>query len=136
MSRLPPLQVIEQWNSANVAIHYGREAELPGSDREAQEISMLTLHLHGPVRAGPGQASGLRPGNRNGWPSVGTVAFSQVDRLPGWRWRVLEQGDWLRCGYAEFCSLFGVPAWLRRRYLPGAVPYSRLKAFAKANSEV
>jgi len=39
------LQVVEQWNSANVAIHYGREAELPGSDREAQEISMLTLHL-------------------------------------------------------------------------------------------
>jgi len=24
------LQVVEQWNSANVAIHYGREAELPG----------------------------------------------------------------------------------------------------------
>jgi TnpA family transposase len=39
------LQVVEQWNSANVAIHYGREAELPGSDREHQEISMLTLHL-------------------------------------------------------------------------------------------
>jgi Tn3 transposase DDE domain len=28
-----------------VAIHYGREAELPGGDREAQEISMLSLHL-------------------------------------------------------------------------------------------
>ena len=39
------LQVVEQWNSANVAIHYGREAELPGPDREHQEISMLTLHL-------------------------------------------------------------------------------------------
>jgi TnpA family transposase len=39
------LQVVEQWNSANVAIHYGREAELPGSDRETQEVSMLTLHL-------------------------------------------------------------------------------------------
>lgn len=37
--------MIEQWNSANVAIHYGREAELPGSDREHQEISMLTLSL-------------------------------------------------------------------------------------------
>ena len=37
--------VVEQWNSANVAIHYGRDAELPGSDREAQEISMLALHL-------------------------------------------------------------------------------------------
>src|SRR5256886_17638946 len=39
------LQVVEQWNSANVAIHYGREAELPGPDREHQEISMLALHL-------------------------------------------------------------------------------------------
>jgi hypothetical protein len=39
------LQVVEQWNSANVAIHYGREAELPGADREHQEISMLCLHL-------------------------------------------------------------------------------------------
>jgi TnpA family transposase len=39
------LQVVEQWNSANVAIHYGREAELPGADRERQEISMLALHL-------------------------------------------------------------------------------------------
>ena len=39
------LQVIEQWNSANVAIHYGRDAELPGADRQAQEISMLSLHL-------------------------------------------------------------------------------------------
>jgi hypothetical protein len=37
--------VVEQWNSANVAIHYGREAELPGPDREHQEISMLALHL-------------------------------------------------------------------------------------------
>jgi TnpA family transposase len=39
------LQVVEQWNSAKVAIHYGREAELPGPDREHQEISMLALHL-------------------------------------------------------------------------------------------
>jgi hypothetical protein len=28
-----------------VAIHYGREAELPGADREHQEIAMLCLHL-------------------------------------------------------------------------------------------
>jgi TnpA family transposase len=39
------LQVVEQWNSANVAIRYGRDAELPGADREHQEISMLALHL-------------------------------------------------------------------------------------------
>ena len=39
------LQVVEQWNSGNVAIHYGRDGELPGIDREHQENSMLALHL-------------------------------------------------------------------------------------------
>ncbi|TCO60754.1 Tn3 family transposase [Actinocrispum wychmicini] len=39
------LQVVEQWNSANGAIFYGRDAELTGADREDQEISMLALHL-------------------------------------------------------------------------------------------
>jgi TnpA family transposase len=39
------LQVIEQWNSANNAIYYGKDAELTGADREHQEISMLALHL-------------------------------------------------------------------------------------------
>lgn len=39
------LQVVEQWNSANQAIGYGREAELSGADREHQKISMLALHL-------------------------------------------------------------------------------------------
>jgi len=38
-------QMVEQWNSGNVAIHYGRDAELLGADREHQEISMLCLHL-------------------------------------------------------------------------------------------
>ncbi len=39
------LQVVEQRNSANVAIYYGNEGELTGPDRETQEISMLALHL-------------------------------------------------------------------------------------------
>src|SRR3954462_459314 len=39
------LQVVEQWNSANTAIFYGKAAELTGADRESQEISMLALHL-------------------------------------------------------------------------------------------
>jgi TnpA family transposase len=39
------LQVIEQWNSANGAIFYGKDAELTGADREDQETSMLALHL-------------------------------------------------------------------------------------------
>jgi TnpA family transposase len=39
------LQVIESWNGANAALHYGREGELSGPDRESQEVSMLSLHL-------------------------------------------------------------------------------------------
>ena len=39
------LQVVESWNSANATLHYGREGELSGSDREHQEVSMLALHL-------------------------------------------------------------------------------------------
>lgn len=39
------LQVVEQWNSANVAIFYGKEGDLTGPDKETQEISMLALHL-------------------------------------------------------------------------------------------
>ncbi len=39
------LQVIEQWNSANGALHYGKDGDLTGPDREHQEVSMLALHL-------------------------------------------------------------------------------------------
>jgi len=39
------LQVVEQWNSANGYIFYGKNSELTGSDRDSQEISMLALHL-------------------------------------------------------------------------------------------
>lgn len=39
------LQVVENWNSANTAICYGKHSELTGDDREDQEITMLSLHL-------------------------------------------------------------------------------------------
>jgi TnpA family transposase len=39
------LQVVENWNSANTALFYGKEGDLTGSDREHQEVSMLALHL-------------------------------------------------------------------------------------------
>jgi TnpA family transposase len=39
------LQVVENWNSANDKIFYGREGVLTGDDREHAEISMLALHL-------------------------------------------------------------------------------------------
>ena len=39
------LQVIENWNGANIAICYAKNSELTGEDREDQEITMLCLHL-------------------------------------------------------------------------------------------
>jgi TnpA family transposase len=39
------LQIVEQWNAANLALRYGRDAELPGVDREHVEVSALALHL-------------------------------------------------------------------------------------------
>lgn len=39
------LQVIETRNSATGTLHYGKDVELTGADRENQENSMLALHL-------------------------------------------------------------------------------------------
>jgi TnpA family transposase len=39
------LQVVENWNSANDKIYYGREGVITGEDREHAEVSMLALHL-------------------------------------------------------------------------------------------
>jgi TnpA family transposase len=39
------LQVVEQWNSANTELFYGKDGALTGSDREHAETSMLALHL-------------------------------------------------------------------------------------------
>ncbi|MGW7694148.1 Tn3 family transposase [Streptomyces asiaticus] len=39
------LQVVEDWNSANDKIFYGRESVLTGADREHAEVSKLALHL-------------------------------------------------------------------------------------------
>jgi len=39
------LQVVENWNSANGALFYGKDRELIGADRDSQEISVLALHL-------------------------------------------------------------------------------------------
>ncbi len=37
--------MVENWNSANDVIFYGKDGVLTGSDREHLEISMLALHL-------------------------------------------------------------------------------------------
>jgi TnpA family transposase len=39
------LNVIENWNSANSFIFYGRSSEISTNDRQAQEVSVLALHL-------------------------------------------------------------------------------------------
>ena len=39
------LQVVENWNSANADIFYGKAGDLAGPDREHAEISALALHL-------------------------------------------------------------------------------------------
>ncbi|HEX6711517.1 MAG TPA: Tn3 family transposase [Rubrobacter sp.] len=38
-------QVVETRNSANAVLFYGKSGELTGPDREAQEVSVLALHL-------------------------------------------------------------------------------------------
>jgi TnpA family transposase len=39
------LQVIENWNSANDVVFFGKDSEFASSDREGEETSMLALHL-------------------------------------------------------------------------------------------
>jgi TnpA family transposase len=39
------LQVVENWNSANEVVFYGKDGVLTGADREHAEVSMLALHL-------------------------------------------------------------------------------------------
>ncbi|MCP2280946.1 transposase [Nocardia amikacinitolerans] len=39
------LQVVENWNSANTVVFYGKDSPLTGADREHAEVSMLALHL-------------------------------------------------------------------------------------------
>jgi hypothetical protein len=38
-------QVVENWNSGNTVIFYGKDGDLTGPDREHAEVSMLALHL-------------------------------------------------------------------------------------------
>lgn len=39
------LQVVENWNSGNSVVFYGKDSDLTGPDREHTEVSMLALHL-------------------------------------------------------------------------------------------
>ena len=37
--------MVENWNAGNGYIFCGKDSELPGPDRDSQEIAMLALHL-------------------------------------------------------------------------------------------
>ena len=37
--------MVENWNSGNTVIFYGKDGDLTGADREHAEVSMLALHL-------------------------------------------------------------------------------------------
>ncbi|MFE7764393.1 Tn3 family transposase [Streptomyces sp. NPDC057438] len=39
------LQVVENWNSANTVLHYGKDGALTGPDKKHAETSMLALHV-------------------------------------------------------------------------------------------
>ncbi|WP_241777998.1 Tn3 family transposase [Streptomyces sp. CT34] len=38
------LQVVENWNSANTMLQYGKDGALTGPDKKHAETSMLALH--------------------------------------------------------------------------------------------
>ncbi|MEU8139944.1 Tn3 family transposase [Streptodolium elevatio] len=42
-------QVVENWNSANTVLHYGKDGALTGPDKEHAETSTLALHVNTPL---------------------------------------------------------------------------------------
>ena len=41
------LQVVENWNSVNKGLFYGKGGDMAGQDKESREVSMLALHCFG-----------------------------------------------------------------------------------------
>jgi hypothetical protein len=52
------LQVVENWNSANTVLHYGKDGALTGPDKEHAETSMLAPHLLQSAPTGTAGVSG------------------------------------------------------------------------------
>jgi TnpA family transposase len=67
-------QVVETWNSGTDFIHYGKNSDLPGADREDQEIAMLAMHLL--------QSSLVL---------VNTLIIQQILAAPDWAGRVTDR---------------------------------------------
>ncbi|UKY48347.1 transposase [Streptomyces inhibens] len=68
------LQVVENWNSANTVLHYGKDGALTGPDKEHAETSMLALHLL-----------------RSALVHVNTLLVQQVLAEPAWASRLSEE---------------------------------------------
>jgi TnpA family transposase len=68
------LQVVENWNSANVDFFYGKSGDLTGPDREHAEVSALSLHLIQAALA-----------------YVNTIMIQIVLRDPAWRDRLTDE---------------------------------------------
>lgn len=57
------VQVVENWNSANKDLFYGKDGDLAGADKESQEVSMLALPMQ-EVLADPKWADKLTDADR------------------------------------------------------------------------
>lgn len=67
-------QVVETWNGANAVLFYGKSGELTGSDREAQEVSVLALHLL-----------------QSALVHVNTLLLQEILAEPGWSQRMTDE---------------------------------------------
>ncbi|MGW9047414.1 Tn3 family transposase [Streptomyces lydicus] len=65
---------MENWNSANTVLHYGKEGALTGPDKEHAETSMLALHLL-----------------RSALVHVNTLLVQQVLAEPKWAMKLSEE---------------------------------------------
>ena len=68
------LQVVENWNSANKDLFYGKDGDLAGQDKESQEVSMLALHLL-----------------QSALVHVNTILVQRVLEEPAWATRLTEE---------------------------------------------
>ncbi|MGW3661349.1 Tn3 family transposase [Streptomyces sp. NPDC005151] len=95
------LQVVENWNSANTVLHYGKDGALTGPDKEHAETSMLALHLLQSalvhvntlllqqVLAEPAWAKKVSDEDRRGltalfWSNIARTARSALKWTSGW----------------------------------------------------
>jgi hypothetical protein len=117
------LQVVENWNSANTVLHYGKDGALTGPDKEHAETSMLALHLL-----------------QSALVHVNTLLLQQVLAEPAWAKKVSDEDR--RGLTALFWSninpygTFRLEMDKRLDFTPGAVPRQRTSESAVAVPQV